>query len=225
MACFPWGLGLAWLWAFLSFSPLLAPSIGLLVFLPCRFIILATVLFDPHLLGHLLGLLYALFSISYNDQVLLLGSYSCHFGVFLTHYIARGLLGPFLPSRASLAHFSFLGHPQPISFPLGILGPFPTLYSHEFLLTLLAFPSPITISFILRVHGLSINPLLSYFITSGLLWPILTFLHHIIPMGLLLLSLGSFRPICFPQGPFIYLMGLWPIVPAIRVIWVFLSIH
>ena len=136
-----------------------------------------------------------------------------------------GFFWPITLLVGSLAHFFLLEHPWPIFLSLGILGPFPTLYSYEFLLTLLAFPSPITISFILRVHGLSINPLLSYFITSGLLWPILTFLHHIIPMGLLLLSLGSFRPICFPQGPFIYLMGLWPIVPAIRVIWVFLSIH
>ena len=32
------------------------------------------------------------------------------------------------------------------------------------------------------------------------------FLHHIMPMGLLLLSLGSFRPICFSQGQFIYFM-------------------
>ena len=34
-------------------------------------------------------------------------------------------------------------------------------------------------------------------ITSGLLWPILTFLHHMLPMGLLIFSPGSFRPVCF----------------------------
>ena len=108
------------------------------------------------------------------------------------------ILGPFFFPWASSTHFLSLGHPRPISNSV-----FPWAFTNS-----LAFPSPITISFILRVHGFSINPLLSYFITSGLLWSILTFLHRIIPMGLLLLSLGSFRPICFPQGPFIYLMGL-----------------
>ena len=117
---------------------------------------------------------------------------------FLTHYIAYGLLCP----------ISFLfGHPWPICFPWASFAHFLILHSHGLLLTLLGFPDPITLSFILGAHGLSINPLLSYFITSGLLWSILTFLHHIMPMSLLLLSLGSFRPICFPQGPFIYFMG------------------
>ena len=112
------------------------------------------------------------------------------------------------PILSPLAHFFLLGHPQPICFPWAFSAHFLILHSHGFLLNLLSFPNPITISFILGAHGLSINPLLSYFITSVLLWPILTFLHHIMPMSLLLLSLGSFRPICFPQGPFIYFMGL-----------------
>ena len=49
------------------------------------------------------------------------------------------------------------------------------------------------------------------FITSGLLWYILTFLHHILPMGLLLLSFRaplspstSSRPICLFHGPAIH---------------------
>ena len=118
---------------------------------------------------------------------------------FLTHYIACGLLCP----------ISFLfGHPWPICFPWASMAHFLILHSHGLLLTLLGFPNPITLSFILGAHGLSINLLLFYFITLSLLWPILTFLHHIMPMSLLLLSLGSFRPICFPQGPFIYFMGL-----------------
>ena len=104
---------------------------------------------------------------------------------------------PFLSSWASLAHFLIL-------------------HTHGILLTLLGFLSPITLSFILGVYGLSINSLLFYFITSSLLWPILTFLHHITSMGLLFLSPGSFRPICFPQGAFMYFIGLWTIVPAIR---------
>ena len=109
---------------------------------------------------------------------------------------------------ASLTHYTTCGLPWPTSFSLGILSPFLILHSHGLLLTLLGFPGPISISFILGVHELSINPLLSYFITSGLLWSILTFLHHIMLMGLLFLSLDSFRPICFPQGPFVYVMGL-----------------
>ena len=118
---------------------------------------------------------------------------------FLTHYIAYGLLCP----------ISFLfGHPWPICFPWASFAHFLILHSHEFLRTLLGFPDPITLSFILGAHGLSIDPLLSYFITSGLLRPILTFLYHIMPIGLPLPSLGSFRPICFPQGPFIYFMDL-----------------
>ena len=118
---------------------------------------------------------------------------------FLTHYIACRLLCP----------ISFLfGHPWPICFPWASMAHFLILHSHGLLLTLLGFPNPITLSFILGAHGLSINLLLFYFITLSLLWPILTFLHHIMPMSLLLLSLGSFRPICFPQGPFIYFMGL-----------------
>ena len=115
---------------------------------------------------------------------------------FLTHYITCGLLCP----------ISFLfGHPWPICFLWTSLAYFLILHSHGLLLTLLGFLNPITLSFILRAHGLSINPLLSYFITSGLLCPILTFLHHIMSIDLLLLFLGSFRPICFPQGPFIFL--------------------
>ena len=52
--------------------------------------------------------------------------------------------------------------------------------------------------------------LLTFFacITSGLLWPILIFLHHILPMSLPLLSLRA------PLGPFVYFMGLQFIIPA-----------
>ena len=109
---------------------------------------------------------------------------------------------------APLSNFFLLEHPWPICFPWVSLAHFLTLHSHGLLLSLFDFPGLITLFFILGAHGLSTNPLLSYFITSGLLWPILTFLHLIMPMGLLILSLGSFWPICFPQGPFIYFMGL-----------------
>ena len=146
----------------------------------------------PMLVRPLLGLLHVLLSIGYNDPVWSLDLYSCYFELSSPITLLVGSFGPFLSPWASSAHLLIL-------------------HSYRLLLTLLGFPDPIIVSFILEAHGLSINPLLSYFITSGLLWPILTFLHHIIPMSLLLLSLGSFRPICFPQGLFIYFIGLWSI--------------
>ena len=94
-----------------------------------------------------------------------------------------------------MSHFFLLGHHWRICFSWAFLAYFLILHSHGLLLTLLGLPNPITLSFIFRAHRLSINLLLSYFISSGLLWPILTFLFHIMPMSLLLLSLGSFRPI------------------------------
>ena len=130
----------------------------------------------------LLGLLHAFLSLDYNDPTLSLGLHSCYLG----------FLDPFHCLRASLAHFFLIGHPWPIL----------TMHSHRFLLTLLGFPSSITISFTFGVHRLSLNPLLTYFITLGLPRPILTF---ILPMGLLLLSLSSFRSACFFQCPFIIL--------------------
>ena len=117
-----------------------------------------------------------------------------------------GSLVPFLSSWASLAHL----------LSLGILGRFLIFHTHGLLLTLLSFPGSIILFLILGAHGLPINPLLSYFITSGLLWPILTLLLHIMPMSLLSLSGGSFRPVCFPQGPLIYFIGLRTIVPTIQ---------
>ena len=149
----------------------------------------------------LLGLLYAFLLLNYHGPILLLGLHSCYFRLFLTHYIAYRLPWPISSSLGVFGLFPFLGYPRPILI----------LHSPGPLLTLLGFSSPITLSFILSAHGLSINPLLSYFITSSLLWLILTFLHHIMPMGLLFLSLDSFyahfllsRPIYLFYGPIIY---------------------
>ena len=142
----------------------------------------------------LLSLVHVLLSICYNNPVWSLDLYSCYFGLSWPITLLVGSFGPFLSPWASSTHFLIL-------------------LSHRLLLTLLDFPGPNTISFILEAHGFSINPLLSYFITSSLLWPILTFLHHIMPMGLLLFS-GSFRPIFFPQDPFTYFMVLWFIIPT-----------
>ena len=125
-------------------------------------------------------------------------------GHWIYAHATLGFLDPLHCLWAPLAHFFLLGHPRPICFPWASSAHFLILHFHGLLLTLLGFLGRIIISFILRAHGLCINPLLSYF----MLWPILIFLHHIIPMSLPLLSLGSFKPICFPQCPFIYFMGL-----------------
>ena len=145
-----------------------------------------------------MGLLYAFLLLNYHGPILLLGLHSCYFGLFLTHYIAYELPWPISSSLIILGLFPFLGHPRPILI----------LHSPKPLLTLLGFPSPIILSFILNAHGLSVNLLLSYFITSSLLWPIFTFVYHIMLMGLLFLFPDSFRPVCFPQGPFMYFMSL-----------------
>ena len=130
------------------------------------------------------------------------------YGHSIYTHATLGFLNPLHCLRAPLSHFFLLEHSWPICFPWASLAHFLILYSHELLLTLLGFPSLITLSLILGAHGLSVNPLLSYFITLGLPWPILAFLHHIMPMGLLFPSLGSSKPICFSQGPFLYFMGL-----------------
>ena len=108
----------------------------------------------------------------------------------------------FVSSWASLAYL----------LSLGFFGPFPNS----------AFTWAFTNSFELPWPNYLIphpwgswtcHQLLTFFacITSGFLWPILNFLHHILPMGLLLLSLwaplGPFtssRPICLFHGPAIH---------------------
>ena len=105
--------------------------------------------------------------------------------LFIT--LLAGSCVPFISSWASLVHL----------LSLGFLGPFPNSI----------FPWAFTNSFelpwpnylILHPWGLwACHQPLTFFacITSGLLWPILTFLHHILPMSLLLLSLQA------PLGPF-----------------------
>ena len=122
---------------------------------------------------------------SLNDSIWSLDLYSRYFGLSWPITLLVGSFVPFLSSWASLTHFLIL-------------------HFHGFLLNLLGFLSLITLSFILGAHGLSINPLFSCFIISGLLWPILTFLHHIMSISLQLLSLGSFRPIYLLYEPMIH---------------------
>ena len=122
-------------------------------------------------------------------------------GLFIT--LLAGSYVPFISSWASLAQ---------LLFSLGILDPFSNpAFSWAFTNS---FGLPWPNYLILHPWGSWTfhQPLTSFAcITSGLLWPILTFLHHILPMDLLLLSLqaplGSFassRPICFLKTYFHY---------------------
>ena len=76
--------------------------------------------------------------------------------------------------------------------------PFIVLCSYGFFLTPLGFLGPITLSFILGAHGLSINPLLSFL---ALLWadcgPFLLSTSYTAHEFATSLFLGSFRPVCF----------------------------
>ena len=124
------------------------------------------------------------------------------------YYMACKLLCPIF-LLGILGSFVFLGHPWPICFSWASLAFFLILLSHELLLIPLGFLGPITLSFILGAHGLSINPLLSLLASfRAYCGPFLLF--YIFPMGLLLLSLraplGSFassRPILRARDPFI----------------------
>ena len=121
--------------------------------------------------------------------------YSCHGVIWLVPAgplrACRGFIlmllwafpDPFHCLWALLSHFFLLEHSWPICFSWASLACFLILYTHGLSLILLGFPSLITLFHILGAHKLPINPLFSYFITSGLLWPILTLLHHIMPMG------------------------------------------
>ena len=111
-----------------------------------------------------------------------------------SHFIAFGLLCPILFFWASLAHFITFRFLCPIRA------------SHGPLLSLLGFPD--SNYHILYFWGLwafhqPLTHLIQYF---GPLWPILTFLHDILLIGLLFLSLGSFRPIFFLK---VHLFILW----------------
>ena len=93
----------------------------------------------------------------------------------MAHLLHLGFLIPFTNSAFSWAITNFIGLSQPNYFIL-----------------------------ILGIYGLAINPLLSLFLLFlGLQWPIFTFLHHILPMGMPFLSFQaslspftSLRPIC-----------------------------
>ena len=112
--------------------------------------------------------------------------------------------------QAPMSHFPF-GHPWPIYFPWASL-------ALSSLVFLWAFTNSLRLLwsnyFILHPWGswTFYQPLTFFtFITSGMQWHILTFLHHILPMDLLLLSfraplgpVASSRPICLFHGSAIH---------------------
>ena len=136
-----------------------------------------------------LGLLLILLSITQYDH-------------WSFYYMACRLLRPIYFLLDVLGPFTFLRHPLP----------FLILHLHRFLLTPFGFRRPNY--FILHPWGswAYYQPLIFFTcIASGLLWFILTLLHHILPMGLLFLSfwtpLGPFassRPICLFYEPIIH---------------------
>ena len=109
----------------------------------------------------------------------------------LTYLLPLGLFIPFTNSAFSWAITNFIGLPWPNYFIL-----------------------------ILGIHGLAINPLLSLFaLLLGLQWPILTFLHHILPMGMLFLSFRASLSSFTSSRPIYYFMNLWSIIPAAWAWW------
>ena len=118
------------------------------------------------------------------------------YGHWIHTYAALGfvislLVGSFvsvISSWVSLAHLLSLGILNPFSSSV-----FPWVFTNSFRL-------PWSNYLILHPRGSwAFHQPLTFFtcINSGLLWLILTFLHHILSMSLLLLSPGSFRPVCF----------------------------
>ena len=132
--------------------------------------------------------------------LLLMTKYS-HLGLF--GCIACGLLGPICFS---------LGHPWSICFLWASLALFLTLHSHGLFTNFFRLPWPDYLNFHHWGSWACHQPLTFFTcITLGLLWPILTFPHHILPMGLLFLSFraslslfASSRPICLFHGPVTY---------------------
>ena len=125
----------------------------------------------------------------------------CDHWVF--YYITFGLLCPIYFLLGILGPFTFLGHPW--SFLI--------LCSHGLLLTHLGFPDPITLSFILRAHGLSISPWLSLLALFRACCNPFSLFHIAIANGFATsLSSGSFRPVCFHKT---HLFILWAYDPLL----------
>ena len=131
--------------------------------------------------------------------------------LLMTQYSHLGLFGCIACGLFAFHLFS-LGHPWPICFSWASLAFFLTLYFHGLFTNFFG---------LLRPNYLIIHPWdlwachqpLTFFacITLGLLWPILTFSYHILPMSLPFLSFWAslslfafLKSICLFHGPVIY---------------------
>ena len=138
-------------------------------------------------------------------------------------WVSLGL--PFILSPSGLTWplvFLFIGSYVPFVFfswaslayllPLSFLIPFTNSAFPWAITNFIGLPWPNYFILILGVYGLVIIPLLSLFtLLLGQQWPILTFLHHILSMGLLFLSFRaslrtftSSRSICLFHEPVIH---------------------
>ena len=113
--------------------------------------------------------------------------------------------------RASVSHLFSFGRLGPVCFPWASSALFLTLHFHGLLLNSLGFLGPITLSLILRAHGLAINPLLSLLSYFGSAMTYSHFSTSYTAHGLLFLSFQaplspftSSRPICLSHGPVIH---------------------
>ena len=165
------GMGLSF------FNPTLTLFVVQLTLLLCHLIVFAMLLFDLCLLG----LIWACFTLSFCSVIV-----AQYYRWACTHAVL-GFLGPF---------YSF-GHPWHVLFPRASLAhsnpSSPQAFAKSFGLLQPKVPYPLLSGFI----GFPTNPicLVSSF---GLLRPIFAYFPFVImPMGLLVLSLGSFKPACF----------------------------
>ena len=159
------GLGFVWLWAFLSLAHSFAPFCSL-------------------------AFPAALFCYSYCDVIWakLAGLLwvCCLFQLSITQY--DHWVFYYMACRLLASHLFPPRRPWPIYFPWASL--ILSNYASSWVFTN-SFGLPRPNYFILHPWGSwACHQPLTFFtcITSGLLWPILTLLHHILPMGLLLLS-------------------------------------
>ena len=113
-------------------------------------------------------------------------------------HVTLGFLDPFNCLRASLAYFFLLRHPWLISFPWASLAHSNSAFQWAFANS---FGLPEPNYHILHFWGLWACHQPFTFLPHYLrlaVWPILSFLHLNADGFTTSLSLGSFRPICFP---------------------------
>ena len=126
---------------------------------------------------------------------------------------------------APLSHLFLLGHPWPIYFPWTSLALFLIQRSHGLLLTPLDFLALISVSLILGVHGLSINPYFLYlhYFELAMTHSHFSTLHTAYKFATSLFP-DSFKPVCILK---VHLFMLWVYDPLFLRLGssIFLSTH